>query len=132
MPKEASRPSASEQVGEIERVRRVRTWQGRIGAWESGIDSPSAPNVPTLARLLGVEPLDLYDVNPSAPSFTALRFAAGMTLQSLAEATGISYTSLHRMLRGVTTLSADAVDQLSAVLGVSSAEVVAMERAPEA
>jgi transcriptional regulator with XRE-family HTH domain len=114
-----------DDLGTSERVRRVRTWQSRIGAWERGIDSPSAAHVPMLARLVDVSPLAFYDVDPGAPSFTALRFAAGMTLQGLATATGISYTSLHRMLRGVTELSPDSVDRLSAALGAKPTEIVA-------
>src|SRR5213592_4920428 len=64
-----------------ERTRRVSAWESRIGAWERGIDSPSATYVPTLARVLGVAPLALLDVDPAAPPFTALRMAAGLTLQ---------------------------------------------------
>ena len=112
-------------LGTSERSRRVRTWQSRIGAWERGIDSPSPAHVPMLARLVDVSPLALYNVDPRAPSVTALRFAAGMTLQVLAAATGISYTSLHRILRGVTDLSPDSVDRLSAALGVEPTEIVA-------
>ena len=110
---------------EEERRRRVRTWQSRIGAWERGVDSPSAPYVPMLARLVDVPPLAFYDADTEAPSFTALRFATGLTLHALADATDVSYTSLHRMLRGVTELSEDVVDRLAKALGVGSAEVLA-------
>jgi transcriptional regulator with XRE-family HTH domain len=75
--------------------------------------------------LLGADPFELYDVDPSAPTFTALRFAAGMTLKTLAKTTGISYTSLHRMVRGVTELSPDAVNSLSAALGASPTDILA-------
>ena len=108
-----------------EQARRIRTWESRIGAWERGIDAPSAPYIPTLARLLQLEPLSLFEVDPSAPPFTALRLAAGLTLQALAEATGISYTSLHRMVRGVSRLSGDAAEQLAGTLGVTVPDLVA-------
>jgi transcriptional regulator with XRE-family HTH domain len=114
-----------------ERARRVRTWQGRIGAWERGVDSPSASYVPTLARLVGVEPLVLFDVDPAAPSFTALRLSAGLTLQALAAVTGMSYTSLYRMSRGVAPVPAEAGVRLAAALGVSGrelAEAIARDR----
>jgi hypothetical protein len=62
--------------------------ESRIGAWERGIDTPSATYIPTLAGVLGVEPLALFDVDPAAPSFTVLRMAAGVTLQALSKATG--------------------------------------------
>lgn len=120
----ASKESPQHTTAE-ETTRRVRTWESRIGAWERGVDSPSAPYIPTLARLVGVQPLELYDLDLGAPSFTALRFAAGMTLQALAEVTGISYTSLHRMLRGVTELSPATVARLSSALGASPQEIVA-------
>jgi hypothetical protein len=58
---------------------------------------PSAPYIPALARLLDLEPLVLYEVDPAAPPFTALRLAAELTLEALTDATGISYTSLNRM-----------------------------------
>jgi len=106
-----------------ERARRIAAWENRIGAWERGIDTPSATYVPTLARVLGVEPLSLFDADPAAPSFTALRLAAGLTLQALAEATGISYTSLHRMARGVARAPDDAASKLANALGVTVAQL---------
>jgi transcriptional regulator with XRE-family HTH domain len=106
-----------------ERSRRIAAWENRIGAWERGIDPPSASAIPTLARVLGVEPLSLFDVDPAAPSFTALRLAAGLTLQALAETTGISYTSLHRMARGVSKIPDDAAQKLADALGVTVPQV---------
>jgi transcriptional regulator with XRE-family HTH domain len=44
-------------------------------------------------------------------------------LQALAEATGISYTSLHRMARGVARVPDDAARRLAAALGVTVAEL---------
>ena len=48
---------------------------------------------------------------------------AGLTLQALSEATGISYTSLHCMARGVARVPDDAAAQLAATLGVTPAEL---------
>lgn len=125
--------NASSQVGRLsttsarddEHVRRIGAWESRIGAWERGIDAPSATYVPILATVLDVEPLALFEVDPAAPPFTALRMAAGLTLQALAEATGISYTSLYRMVRGVSRLSGEAAEQLADRLGVTVPELVA-------
>jgi transcriptional regulator with XRE-family HTH domain len=107
------------------RVRRIAAWESRIGAWERGIDAPSAAYIPTLARVLDVEPLALFDVDPAAPSFTALRLAAGLTLQALAAASGISYTSLHRMARGVAKVPDDAAKRLASALGITVAQLKA-------
>jgi transcriptional regulator with XRE-family HTH domain len=108
-----------------EQARRIRTWESRIGAWERGVDTPSATYIPTLARLLDLEPLSLFEVDPTAPPFTALRLAAGLTLQALANTTGLSYTSLHRMVRGVTQLPEDAASRIARALSVAPADLVA-------
>ena len=119
----AARQPVSKGDPAEERMRRVSAWENRIGAWEWGIDSPSATYIPTLAQVLGVVPLALFDVNPAAPSFTALRMAAGLTLQALSEATGISYTSLHRMARGMAKVPDCAAARLAETLGVTPAEL---------
>jgi hypothetical protein len=49
--------------------------------------------------------------------------AAGLTLQALSEATGISYTSLHRMARGMAKVPDCAAARLAATLGVTPAEL---------
>lgn len=110
---------------EDEAARRLRTWESRIGAWERGVDSPSAPYIPTLASLVGVEPLELFEVDRAAPTFTALRMAAGMTTAAIAEVAGIPHTTLHRKLRGVTAFPAEAVERLAVALGTSPAEILA-------
>jgi transcriptional regulator with XRE-family HTH domain len=119
----AARQPVSKGDPAEERMRRVSAWENRIGAWERGIDSPSATYIPTLARVLGIEPLALFDVDPASPPFTALRMAAGLTLQALSEATGISYTSLHRMARGMAKVPDCAAARLAATLGVTPAEL---------
>lgn len=108
-----------------EQARQIRTWESRIGAWERGVDAPSASYIPTLAQLLDLEPLSLFEVDPAAPPFTALRLAAGLTLQALARSSGLSYTSLHRMVRGVTQMPNEAAVQVATALGVTRAELLA-------
>lgn len=117
--------AGSSQSPAGETARRIRTWESRIGAWERGIDAPSATYIPTLAKLLDLAPLSLFDVDPAAPPFTALRLAAGLTLQALAKATGVSYTSLHRMVRGVTQIPAETAAELASALGVTRDELLA-------
>lgn len=111
--------------GDEVRVRRISAWASRISAWEGGVDAPSAPYIPPLARVLGLNPLVLFVVDPTAPTFTALRLAAGKTIVALAKSTGISYTSLHRMVRGVSRLSDTSAQKLADALQVTPAEVVA-------
>ncbi len=120
----SSQPTGSSQAAAEETTRRIRTWDSRIRAWERGIDAPSAPYIPTLAQLLDLSPLSLFDVDPAAPSFTALRMAAGLTLQALADRTGVPYTSLHRMVRGVTQMPAGAAGRLATALGVTRVELL--------
>lgn len=117
------RRAASKSKQAVERTLRIGAWESRIGAWERGVDAPSAPYVPTLARVLGVKPLELFEVDPVRPPFTALRLASGFTLQALSEATGISYTSLHRMTRGVSKMPDDAAKRLAKTLAISVAEL---------
>src|SRR6476659_6642282 len=71
----AARQPVSKGNPAEERTRRVSAWENRIGAWERGIDAPSATYIPTLARVLFVDPLTLFDVDPAAPHFTGLRMA---------------------------------------------------------
>lgn len=118
-------PRESKRSPADENARRLRTWESRIGSWERGVDAPTASYIPTLARLLNLEPLALFEVDPAAPTFTALRLAAGLTLDSLANVTGLTYSTLHRMVRGATKLPADAASKLAMALGVSPAELVA-------
>jgi hypothetical protein len=51
--------------------------EGRIGAWERGIDTPSATYIPTLARVLGVEPLALFDIDPGRAVFHGVAHGSG-------------------------------------------------------
>ncbi|WAX58489.1 helix-turn-helix domain-containing protein [Jatrophihabitans cynanchi] len=106
-------------------ARRVRVMQDRISAWERGVDAPTAPYIPMVARALKINPLDLFDVDPAAPPFTALRLVRGWTLTALAQETGINYSSLHRWSRGVAPMPNEAAAKLAKALHVTRAELVA-------
>jgi transcriptional regulator with XRE-family HTH domain len=82
----AERQSPSRGDASEERARRIAAWENWIGAWERGVDAQSAPYIPPLARAVGVDPLALFDVDLAGRPFTALRMAAGLTLQALSEA----------------------------------------------
>lgn len=103
--------------------------QDRISAWERGVDAPTAPYVPLLARALNIDPLILFDVDPAAPPFAVLRVVRGWTLSALAEETGLNYSSLHRWSRGVAPIPDDAAAKLAKALRITRAELGAsMER----
>jgi transcriptional regulator with XRE-family HTH domain len=99
--------------------------QDRISAWERGVDAPTAPYVPVLARVLKIDPFTLFDVDPAAPPFTALRLARGWTLTALADETAINYSSLHRWSRGVAPIPELAAAKLAKVLRISRTELIA-------
>lgn len=112
-----------------ELARRVGVASGeRIGSWERGIDQPSAPYLPRLAQALGVEPIELLDVDVKAPTFTALRYVAGLTIEDLAKAVGVRYGVMQRIDRGVVEPPDDLVKRLAAALGFKPAQVVAAHR----
>jgi transcriptional regulator with XRE-family HTH domain len=99
--------------------------QDRISAWERGVDAPTAPYVPLLARALTIDPLILFDVDPAAPPFAVLRIVRGWTLSALAEETGLNYSSLHRWSRGVAPIPDEAAARLAKALRITRAELVA-------
>ena len=65
----------------------------------------------------------MFDVDPSLPPFTALRLARGFTIQGLADATGISYTSLYRMLRNLIELPDHAAEALAVAMGMTTEDL---------
>jgi transcriptional regulator with XRE-family HTH domain len=103
----------------------ARAIQDRISAWERGVDAPTAPYLPVLGQVLGLDPVTLLDVEADSPPFTALRLASGWTLKALEKETGINYSSLHRMSHGAARLSDDAARRLAKALHVSRAELIA-------
>lgn len=57
----------------------------RIRDWERGAHAPQARYVPRLAAALGVDPVVLYDVDPTLPTLRVRRLARGLSLQQLAQ-----------------------------------------------
>jgi len=73
----------------------------RVGQWERGLEQPQPRFVPLLAAALRVEPLELLAVDRNDPPLLALRLAAGLTLTEVAAASGIAYSSYHRLEHGL-------------------------------
>lgn len=71
----------------------------RIRVWESGIERPRPRFVPKLATVLGVEPLQLLDVDPDDPPLSALRVAAGRATNEMS-APGMSVMTYVRLEDG--------------------------------
>ena len=73
----------------------------RAGQWERGLEQPQPRYLPLLAAALQVEPLELLTVDRHNPPLQALRLAAGLTLTEVAAASGIPYSSYHRLEHGL-------------------------------
>ena len=71
----------------------------RIRLWESGAEHPRPRFVPRLAVTLGVEPLELLDVDPDDPPLIALRLAVGRATNEMS-APGMSVMTYVRLEDG--------------------------------
>jgi hypothetical protein len=102
----------------------------RISLWERGSEQPRPRFVPALAAALGVEPLELLDVNPTDPPLWALRLAAGRSLPGMQAAAGLPVMMYQRLERGVgsTEPRPGTVEAVATALGVSPERVRAAIR----
>lgn len=73
------------------------TREQRVGEWERGTQQPRPRQLVALARELRVPPLHLLDVDADDPPLQALRLAAGLTLQEMAAASGIPFSTYRRL-----------------------------------
>lgn len=106
---------------------RLGNTEQRVGEWERGVQQPQPRHLTRLAEALGVAPLNLLDVDQEDPPLRALRLAAGLTLHQIAAASGIAYSTYHRLENGVArdeAATAAAADALASPLGVSAARVL--------
>jgi transcriptional regulator with XRE-family HTH domain len=106
-------------------ARSIGSDQTRVSEWERGLFSPRPEQVPALAAAVGVNPLQLLDIQPEGPELEALRLAAGLSLQAIAAAVGTSVSRYRRMERGerLQAPPEDLIDRLSSVLAVPSGTV---------
>ena len=110
-------------LGRTELARRVNVWdRATVGAWEHGVQQPSARKIPLLADALGVRPLDLFELD-SPPSLATLRRAAGLTLMQLAARTDMSYARCQRLEKGLLIPSSAERARLAAALGVRRKDI---------
>lgn len=101
----------------------------RIRLWEAGAERPRPRFVPQLAAVLGIEPLQLLDVDPGDPPLAALRVAAGRATNEMG-APGMSVMTYMRLEDGRT--GADPAEQvlaaIAALLGVDAVVVASAVR----
>ena len=102
----------------------------RVRDWERGVHAPRATYVPRLAAALAVEPLALYDVDPSRPPLAVLRRARGLSLQRLAAAAGVPLMTCHRIEQGTARPDTAVLARLSTALGVPAEQMATSARNP--
>lgn len=71
--------------------------EDRVGLWERGEARPHARLIPLIARQLQLEPLTLVAGPSGTPDLIRLRVAAGLSLQEMAERSGLPLSSYHRL-----------------------------------
>jgi transcriptional regulator with XRE-family HTH domain len=106
----------------------------RVWEWERGAEQPRPKHVTAMASLLGVSPLDLLDGDPERPTISALRIAAGLARDEVAQRAQITKMTYHRIDRGVGSRPPDPslVRAIAGVLELRSGVVLAaIERARE-
>ncbi|MBO2448669.1 XRE family transcriptional regulator [Actinomadura barringtoniae] len=104
------------QLGEQLGVSRAQVWQ-----WQDGRSVPTPHNLVELARVLEVDPYELFDADPQAPSLHDLRVRQGLSAKDLAEKAGLSYEGLvHRLDlgRGPAEVPEEVLGKLAEVLKV--------------
>lgn len=98
----------------------------RVGQWERGLEQPQPKYLPLLAAALQVEPLELLTVDRHDPPLLALRLAAGLTLTEVAAASGIPYSSYHRLEHGliIADTTAATTKALARKFGVTTDQIL--------
>jgi transcriptional regulator with XRE-family HTH domain len=99
----------------------------RIWLWERGAEQPRPKFVPQMAKILGIKPLNLLEGDPTRPSISALRLAAGLTREEVWGRARITKMTYYRIDRGVGVRSPDpsVVRALATVFGIGESETLA-------
>ncbi|WP_366942541.1 helix-turn-helix transcriptional regulator [uncultured Serinicoccus sp.] len=99
-----------------------------ISAWERGVSTPRPSTLLRVARVLGVDPIELLAVGGTeGRTLRELRLVRGMTLRELADAASTSSSALRRWESGryIRVPGADVVCALARALDVAPARVEA-------
>lgn len=103
----------------------------RISRWELGASEPRPDLLVRLARALRTPPMVLLDIDPGSPDLRALRYAAGLSADQVAERVHVTKDTYLRWEAGrwARPLAARNIDSLAQALGAGTAAVrAALER----
>lgn len=112
---------------QVDLAARLGTREQRVGEWERGAQQPHPKQLVALARELQVPPLHLLDVDPDDPPLQALRLAAGLTLQQVAVASGVAFSTYRRLEVGAVrgSPSSQTIEMISAALQIAPDRIAA-------
>ncbi len=112
---------------QVDFAARLGTREQRVGEWERGTQQPHPRQLVALARELQVPPLQLLDVDADDPPLQALRLAAGLTLQQMAAASGVAFSTYRRLEVGAVrgNPSPHTLQKLSAALQIAPERIAA-------
>lgn len=102
----------------------------RVRQWERGLERPRPRFIPLLARAVGLDPLELLDVDVQDPPLAGLRLAAGLSIPDITSIAGVSRGTFQRLEGGWPSGGppAQLVQALAAAFGRTSGEVEAAIR----
>lgn len=97
----------------------------RISQWERGFERPQPRQLRAVADALGIDPLELMDVDVEARTLRDIRVAAGLSLREAQEIVGLPYTTYYRLESGagVARPSEQSIRDVATALAVSEAVV---------
>ena len=112
---------------QVDLAARLGTREQRVGEWERGTQQPHPRQLVALARELQVPPMHLLDVDADDPPLQALRLAAGLTLQEMAAASGVAFSTYRRLEVGAVrgAPSPETLQMLSAALQAAPERIAA-------
>lgn len=119
----AAREAAGLGRGDIARSLGLSS-PARVRMWEAGAEHPRPRFVPRLAQVLGVDPLQLLDVDTQDPPLVALRLAAGRATTEMSSPgmSAMTYARLEDGRHGADPAEG-VIAAIAALLGVDEARV---------
>jgi transcriptional regulator with XRE-family HTH domain len=96
----------------------VHANQGTVGRWAKGEAAPSPKFIARLAKVLEVDPSELYVVSETDRNLAYYRVLAGFSLAQLAPLIGTSPVHLGRMESGRSSIPAKVLDKLRELLNL--------------